>query len=38
MSAAGLAWARSLTWDRTGREMRDIFLAEIESARSENRG
>jgi glycosyltransferase involved in cell wall biosynthesis len=38
MSAAALAWARSLTWDRTGREMRDIFLAEIESARAGKRG
>lgn len=38
MSEAGLAWARSLTWDRTGREMRDIFLAEIESARAGKRG
>ena len=38
MSDAGLAWARSLTWDRTGREMMDIFLAEIESGRTGNRG
>lgn len=34
MSAAALDWARSLTWDRTGREMEGIFLAEIESTRS----
>jgi glycosyltransferase involved in cell wall biosynthesis len=38
MSEAGIAWARSLTWERTGREMRDIFLAEIESARAGKRG
>jgi glycosyltransferase involved in cell wall biosynthesis len=31
MSAAAIEWARSLTWDRTGREMEDIFLDEIRS-------
>jgi glycosyltransferase involved in cell wall biosynthesis len=33
MSEAGLEWARSLTWERTGREMRDIFMGEIASVR-----
>jgi glycosyltransferase involved in cell wall biosynthesis len=30
MSRAGLEWAGSLTWDRTGREMSEIFMEEIE--------
>jgi glycosyltransferase involved in cell wall biosynthesis len=29
MSAAGVAWAQSMTWDRTAREMEHIFLREI---------
>jgi len=33
MSAAAIAWSRSLTWDRTGSEMETIFLEEIESAK-----
>jgi glycosyltransferase involved in cell wall biosynthesis len=30
MSAAAVEWARSFTWDRTGREMTRILLEEIE--------
>ena len=29
MSEAGLAWAQSLTWDRTADEMEKIFLEEL---------
>ena len=28
-SENAMAWAKSLTWDRTGREMEEIFLQEI---------
>lgn len=33
MSLAAVEWARSFTWDRTGREMKKIFLDEIETNR-----
>ena len=33
MSLAAVEWARSFTWDRTGREMKKIFLDEIETKR-----
>ena len=34
MSAAAVEWARSFTWDRTGSEMKKIFLEEIEAKRN----
>ncbi|UCH84758.1 MAG: glycosyltransferase family 4 protein [Candidatus Latescibacterota bacterium] len=37
MSGAAVGWARSLTWERTGREMEDIFLEEIQSAGGEGK-
>jgi len=34
MSRQGIEWARSLTWEQTGREMIDIFLDQIHSRRT----
>lgn len=33
MSEKAVAWARSLTWEQTGREMKEIFLEEIGAGR-----